>query len=238
VKLIVTGCARLPANLAADLGDALSVPVEQVKLSESLADDPSGVDVSDPSNGDVALTALVGVGRHPESVAFKLFPEATLRVRAMVTRAKGLTLLGVLLVSTLFSGSFYGLAKYSIRNAQAQAVHEEYERTRPAVQRVAEMQAVVNAVAARSDARFSAVGLLEAIHAAVPEGLYFDSVVIDMGLGEVKLKGAAATRLDMRDLIMSLKDSPLLRDVKDSGASSDRNNRFRFDIVAKFEGQD
>jgi Tfp pilus assembly protein PilN len=235
-RLLVTGAPGVPDALVTSLGAALRIPVERVALSPSLNDDPSGVDVADTPYRDLALTAMAGVARAPDGIALKLFPEATLQVRAMIARAKGLILLGILLVAVLFSGSFYGVSKYVVRRAQAGAVHAEYAQTLPAVQRVARMQGVINAVSAREDARVSAVSLLEAVHAAVPADVYFDAVDIDAAQAQVSLRGAGPTRREVRELVNNLEQSSLLADVKESGGTTlDRDGRFRFQIVAQFE---
>ena len=235
-RLILTGCAKIPASLTGALGDGLQIPVECVGLGQALQDGPGGVDLDDAVGKDVSLTAVAGAARGPDSIALKLFPAATLRVRAMVLRAKGLTLLGVLLVAALFSGSFYGISKYVVRKAQADAVRSEVERLQPTVQRVGEMQAVINAVSAREDARFSAVALLGAIHATVPDDVYFDAVDIDMGQGLVTLRGSGPTRREVRELVNNLEKSPLLVDVKESGGTTRaRDGGFRFQIIGNFE---
>ncbi len=236
VRLLLTGCARIPEALSGALGEGLQLPVERVSPGQALLDDPAGVDLDDAVAQDVSLTAIAGVAGDSAAIAFKLFPSATLRVRSMIARAKGLTLLGVLLVAALFSGSFYGISKYTVRKAQADGVRSEVERTQPAVRRVAEMQAVINAVSAREDARFSAVTLLGAVHAAVPEDVYFDSVDIDMGQELVTMRGAGPTRREVRELVNNLEKSPLLVDVKESGGTTrDRDGRFRFQVMGKFE---
>ncbi|MBL7075918.1 MAG: pilus assembly protein PilM [Kiritimatiellae bacterium] len=235
-RLLLTGYAKVPDALVEALGGSLQVPVEYVSLGQSLQDDPSGVDLEDAVGQTVAITAMAGVARDADPIALKLFPEATLRVRSMISRAKALTLLGVLLVAALFSGSFYGISKYVVRRAQAGAVRAEVERTKPSVQRVGEMQAVINTVSAREDARFSAVSLLGAVHAAVPEDVHFDAVDVDMAQELVTLRGAGPTRREVRELVNNLEKSPLLADVKESGGTTrDRDGRFRFQIMGKFE---
>jgi Tfp pilus assembly PilM family ATPase len=235
-RALVTGSSQVSETVVSALGEALQVPVERVAASESLLDDPSGLDVGDTPYEGLSLVAMAGVARHSDKIAFKLFPAATLRVRAMITRAHGLTLLGVLLVTALFCGSLYGLSKYAVRRAQAGAVHAEYERTLPAVQRVVERQAVINAVSLREDAHFAAVSLLEAVHAAVPEDVYFDVVDIDMAQSKITLRGAGPTRREVRELVNNLEQSPLLTAVKESGGTTrDRGGRFRFQVLSKFE---
>jgi len=235
-RLLLTGCAKIPEALAGALGDALQFPIERVSLGQTVQDDPAGVDLDDAVGQDISLTALAGVAGDADSIALKLFPAATLRVRAMISRAKGLTLLAVLLVAALFSGSFYGVSKYVVRKAQGDAVRAEVDRTRPAVQRVGEMQAVINAVSLREDAHFSSVALLGAVHAAVPEDVYFDAVDIDMGQELVTLRGAGPTRREVRELVNNLEKSPLLVDVKESGGTTrDRDGRFRFQVIGNFE---
>ena len=235
-RALVTGSSQVSDAVVAALDEALPVPVERAAVSESLLDDPSGVEVGDAPYGSLSLAAMAGVALNSDKIAFKLFPAATLRVRAMIARARGLTLLAVLLVAALFCGSFYGISKYAVRRAQAGAVHAEYERTLPAVQRVVEMQAVINAVAAREDARYAAVSLLEAVHATVPEDVYFDAVDIDMAQSQITLRGAGPTRREVRELVNNLEASPLLTAVKESGGTTrDRGGRFRFQVVSTFE---
>jgi Tfp pilus assembly PilM family ATPase len=235
-RLLLTGYAKVPEVLVGALSDALQIPVDSVSPGQALQDDPAGVDLDDVMGQDISLTTMAGVARDPAAIALKLFPAATLRVRTMISRAKGLTLLGILLVAALFSGSFYGISKYVVRQAQSDAVHAEVERTLPAVQRVREMQDVIKAVGAREDARFSSVALLGAVHGAVPEDVYFDAVDIDMEQQRVTLRGAGPTRREVRELVNNLEKSPLLVDVKESGGTTrDRSGRFRFQIMGKFE---
>ena len=81
-----------------------------------------------------------------------------------------------------------------------------------------------------------ALSLLAAVHAAVPEGVYFDAIDIDVDQSKVMLRGAGPTRREVRELVINLEQSPLLVDVEQSGGTTlDRNDRFRFQIVGNFE---
>ncbi len=234
-RLTLAGCAIAPDALTGALGDVLQIPVARVSPGQTVQDAPGGVDIDEAVGKDVSLTAVTGVATDTGSIALKLFPAATLRARAMVSRARGLTLLGVLLVAALFGGSFYGISKYVVRKAQADSVRAEVERTQPAVERVGEMQKVINDVSAREDARFAAITLLGAVHAAVPEEVYFNSVDIDVAQGALTLQGAALFRREIKELRDNLEKSPLFIDVERTSSQDQRSKRFNFRISGKLE---
>lgn len=235
-RLLLTGCQAVPATLSGVLGEALQVPVDVVGPGQILQDGTDGLEIEEALPRDASVTALAGVATNTDRIGLQLFPAATLRVRAMLARARGMVLLGTLVVAALFSGSFYGVSKFAVRQAQADAVRRAVERTLPAVRRVGEMQAVINAVSVREDARYAAVTLLDTVHAAVPEDVYFDAIDIDMARALVTLRGAGPTRREVRELVNNLEKSSLLTDVKERGGTTrDRAGRFRFQVVGKFE---
>jgi Tfp pilus assembly protein PilN len=113
--------------------------------------------------------------------------------------------------------------------AEADSLHNR-------VVRVERMLEVIRATQDRLDSRFLPEHLLPVIHRSIPEGVYLDTLDLDIGRSRFTIGGVAPQRRDIRELIRMLEESPYFTGVEEGGRTAmDRNERVTFQVVGRFK---
>lgn len=238
-KVMLTGAGTRIEPLAGALESELSVSVQPVESTECLRKVPESLSAEDDALRTVSLTPLVGMAIGERALDFNLVPDSVRMRTGLVSKARALTVFGILVMLVLVSGSVLGTLKYSLRWRRLNQVREAVEKTAPAVREIEHKRTVLELVNERRDTRFSAISVLNNLHDLVPEGVYLDDISFDRRRqsGQLRLEGTAGTRSDVGTFINSLEGSALLRDALREGPTSwDRDTgRYRFRLVCTLE---
>lgn len=223
-------------GLAEALGEALSLPCEAADCLSDVQLGKGAADLGDARYATVSLTALVGMALDPGNLKLKLVPDVVRMRKRLMDGARLTGRFATLVMVAMVSASLYAVLASAFKANRLEKLQSVANATQPDVVRVERMIEVIRAANARQDSRFAPINLLPAIHACVPEDVYFELVDIDTDARRVALGGTAAARKDIRDLIKLLEDSPLFVNVAEDGrVTMDQEKRFNFRIVAAFE---
>lgn len=240
-KGYLSGAGAWIPGLAQDLARGLNIVVEPVDSLQAFKYKPKTPDLRQAPYNAVSLTALVGIAGDPASLELSLAPESVRLRRAIVTKARRLTTLGVMIVTVLASISLFATVKLSFKLSRMKALQSELKATTPRIRAVEQMRDIVRVVSERADLRFSAFSVLTAIHTQTGGDLdvALDSVAMDLEDNQVQLGGTGGSTKDIRALVRNLEGSELFRDVKEGGETvRERNGRYRFRLLCQLEKRD
>jgi Tfp pilus assembly protein PilN len=195
---------------------------------------PRSPSLDDPKYQSVSLTPVIGLAMAPEALEINLTPDTVTMKRALVSKAKSLTAMGMLLMTALVSASLFATLKSSLLRDRLACLRAEVEEAKPRVQEVARKEALMEVVNARRDARFSAMNLLDAIQNSIPPETFLNGIVIDMNGkdSQVSLDGTAADLGDISKLVNNIKRTAAFADATRGNTSRIRNSkRYRFQVT-------
>ena len=156
-------CRILPAFLA----DQTKLAVEPRDSLKSLVRFPSSPSLREAPYRTVSLTPLIGMGLVPDGLRFNLMPDLARMRKDLVTRARGMTALGVAIMTVLVGVFVYGTLRSRFREYEWQALRRDVAQLQPDALRVRQKNEVVNLITKRQDDRVSVVSVLAAIHPLV-----------------------------------------------------------------------
>ena len=233
----ISGAGVRIAGIAEALAPALSIPcrtadsLEDVKVEKGCQ-----ARLHDERHATASLTALVGMAMGPNLLSYHFVPDVV-RLRDLIRKRAGLwAALASLLLSASVAASLYGMLAAGYRMDRVNTLKAQADAIQPRVVRVERMMEVVRAVRRRQVSRFLPENLLPVIHASVPDGVYVESLEINVEHRRLALAGTAPARKDIRDLIRMLEESPFFEGVEEGGRTAmDRNERFVFQVVGRFK---
>jgi len=234
-RLLVTGAAPNVEGLGAYLGGELDLPVTEVDSMNRVTRIPRAPDLRAGELRAVSLAPLVGIGCDPEALQFDLVPDSVRLRRGLVSKARSLTVLGMLLMSGLVLLSALAVLKLYARETRLREVERRVEATGPEAREVERMREITRIAARRAAPAFDTIGLLGEFHAAVPPDVYFTSLDLDAAEEKVRGAGSAGSRQLIRTLVRNLEQSARFANVEESGTSRTRNGRYTFQIVCELE---
>lgn len=237
-RVLLTGAGgRLP-GLAAYLKETLHVEVESRDALDEVVGEARPDDVEDLLR-TVSLTAAVGAAAAPDALAINLVPDSVVLRRGLTDRAKGLTLLGILVMACLVSASVFATIRMGFKRGRLATVQADVNASHGEARRLEKMRAIVSLVQKRRDASASAVGLLNAIHEQLQGNVSLEEIVMELERedSQVRLSGAALERSDVNALVRNLEASPAYQDVRvEGGMNQDRETgQYAFRIVCNLE---
>ncbi len=238
VRLVLTGAGARVPDMAPALGAAVGLPVEIVDSERSV----TGWPAEPARDGDairwVSLTGLVGMALAPDALELHLLPDSVRLRRNLVNRASWLAALAMLVVSLVGVWCLWGLMKLTLAQQRLDRLRLQNAELAPVVERVGNMKRLVQSVERRRDPEFSAINMLSAVHPLVPDGVWLDTLDIQVADGRLVLAGTTATRQDVRDLVNAIEKSPWFKQAVEAGASRrEESGRFRFQVQAAMEIQ-
>lgn len=229
-RLVLSG-AKI-GQLAAGLGDALDLPVESADSLACISKKPSTPDLQSGEYGAVSLTALTGAALAPNMLEFDLVPDIVRMRKALVARARRLSLFVILAVAAMISASILATVKVFLTEKRLESLGKQFDAIQPGVVRIERMQELIKVVRERQDTKFAAISLMAEIQGLVSGDLYFDALDIDREGEKVSLNGSAGSTRDIRTLVDKLRQSPLFEDVRQTGAEvlDRRSGRYKFEV--------
>jgi len=235
-NLTVSGAGVHLEGIEDALGKALSIPCRKVDCLEDVREGRDVESLRDSRYATASLTALVGMALAPNLLDFDFIPDVV-RLRARIAdQARRWAVAAGLLITAMVSASLYGMLATGYRVNSLSKVTTSTDALQDRVVRVERMLEVVRATNERLDSRFLPEHLLPVIHRAVPEGVYLETLDLDVGRSRFTLGGSAPSRRDIRELIRMLEESPFFKGVEEGGRTAmDRSERFTFQVVGRFE---
>lgn len=239
-KLFITGAGLNIKDLGSYLGGQLEIAVEERDCLRNVKKLPKKPSVRDAAYHAVSLTPLVGIALAPDNLEFNLTPDSVKLRKGLVTKARSLTVLGMLVMTALISVSMYTTLKLYFEKNRLDSLSREIRETDPAVRKVEKMREIIRAVDNHRNPKFAAINLLAEIPPLVPHDVYFDVINFDAEKEEIRLEGSSVSRGEISRLIKSLERSSLFRDVKQEGDTTmdPKSKRYRFLVVCALEKQE
>jgi Tfp pilus assembly protein PilN len=233
----MTGAGPHVKDLAACLRGALSILVESKDSTGVVEKSPKGVALTDSLYRGVSLTAIIGSGLATADLEFNLTPDSVKLRKGLEDNAKGLTVLGMLIMAVLVAFSVYGTSMFFLKRTRLTELKSELMKIVVSAQDLAKKQEIVNEINKHKGPEFSMVNLLSEVHSLLPAGVLLDSVDIDMDAPkeQVRLSGNAGANVDVSSFVKNLEQSPLLKDAKDTRGKDQESGKYNFKISCSLE---
>jgi len=240
-RLVLSGAAPGIPELEEYLSQSLNVAVE---VRDSLANvrlAPSNPAAGASASRSISLTPLIGMSAAPERLEFNLVPDAVRIRRTLLAKARSLTALGMLLMTTMITFSALGMLRLYFKKNRLALLRREVVATGPRAGQVERWKKLSEILEDRRDLRFSAAALLSEIHRRATDQSKVSFDAIDLKLenslesSQVVMRGTADNTGEVRSLVKRLEDSPLLKDVQEGETTRERSGRYRFNLVCSLE---
>jgi len=241
-RLVLTGAGFGLEDTAQRLEEDLQFAVDRKNSLSPARKLPESIPMRDERFGGVSIAALLGIALAAGSLELDLMPDPVRMRRDLTARAHTLASFGMLVMAVLMALSMLAVLKLMTRYRETEELVNRSRRLDPRVEQVDRMDAVVKAVRARRALRETTFNILEALHPLVPRDVLLDSVARETAArspGRITLRGVAGTRQDIRLLVNRLEQSPLFRDVQESGTRMDRvTGKFTFQVQCRIEEEE
>ena len=217
-------CLQVPCQGVDVLADVRMAPEAEAAITERVKD-------------AMSLTGLVGMALTPSALSLHFVPDVyAMRQRLLET---GRNWAGVIsgLAVLLVAGSLYFSVGTSRRVQRLRELQVETALLADPVKQVERRVAVIRATRSRQEVQVMPEFLLPVLHAAVPQGVYLDSLDLQIENGRFALSGSAPQRRDIRELIRLLEEARYFAGVEEAGGTAmDNTQRFRFQINGDIVG--
>lgn len=238
-KLLLTGAGPNVKDIGISLQNALSIPVESKDSIGVVEKTPRGVNLTDSLYRSVSLTAMIGAGLATSELEFNLTPDSVKLRKGLEENARGLTVLGMLVMAVLVSFSIYGTGTFYLKRNKLAELKSDLMKTIAPAQELAKKQDIVNEINKHTGPECSMVNLLSEIHLRLPANVLLESVEVnvDAQKEQVHLSGSAGVSGDVSTFLKNLEQSPILKDAKEEGARArDKDSgKYNFNILCSLE---
>lgn len=239
-KIVLSGAGQRTAGLADDLAAALGMTVVGANCLEEVKKLPDSPTLTDPQFVPASMTPIVGMGLDPGALEFALIPDSVRMKNNLARKAKGLTLLAMLLMAAMVASSIVATFKVSVKQRRCDLLNAEILGKEAVVAEVQRMRDVTHVVRRRQDTVLSPLALLEELRRNLPEDIFFEGLDIDVSSEKpeqhrISLKCVAETPTGSGKLVGLLEQSMLLKDARASDTSMDRQRRYRFTVQCALE---
>jgi hypothetical protein len=238
-KLLLTGAGPHIKDLGGSLQSALSLPVEMKDSIGIVEKTPRGITLTESIYRSVSLTAIIGAGLATAELEFNLTPDSVKLRKGLEENARGLTVLGMLVMAILVSFSIYGTSLFYLKKYRLAELTSDFAKTVTQAQDIAKKQDIVNEINRRTGPEFSMVKLVSEIHACLPANVLLESLDINVEAQKdhVHLSGTAGASGDVSTFLKNLEQSPILKDAKEDGARArdKESGKYNFKILCSLE---
>lgn len=237
-RIMVTGAcggAAVAAELLKKTFEGVTVEINDSTATASRW--PADPDLHAAPGDRLAVTALLGMALDPGQLAMGFVPEPVRLRRDLLTKARSLSTIAVLVISLLVTASMAGTLRLWRLKNHYNALNAEITQNLPEVARVEQQREVVLEVHERRNSDTAVYNMIiEAYRHLLPE-VYVEAFAVDSASGEITLEGLAESRRDIRSLVEALESSELFTDVRESGTSArDKDGRYTFKVVCPRKG--
>ncbi|MCE9613168.1 MAG: pilus assembly protein PilM [Lentisphaerae bacterium] len=237
-RLLVSGAGINVPGLSPLLSERQNLPVEPVDGLQIFRKTPSQPALHQAPYDAVSLTPLIGMAIDLDRLEFRLVPESVKLRKELVQKARSLTVLGCLIISTLVLLSMWGTLRYFFKRAQLADIRQDVSAKADEVRAINQKLRLVEVVQQRSDPRLALFNILSELRQALPEPMQImvDTVEFDGERGTLQVSGTGASAGDIGSLVQSLEKSALLADVREDGSTTrESSGRFRFRVLCRLE---
>ncbi|HAS81192.1 MAG TPA: hypothetical protein DCS43_00570 [Verrucomicrobia bacterium] len=236
-EVTLSGASHSLDGIDAVIQEALSIPCKKADCLSDVNLTNGRVTLRDAQYATASMTALVGMALAPNRLDFNFVPDVV-RLREQINLQSRLWMrFSTWLVVALGCASLYGLLTTGYRTHQRNRLQDEATALEALALRVERQHEVIRAAHERQDQRFLPEHLLPVIYGSLPVHVYLEILDIDAAKAQVTMNGTAPSRKDIRELIRLLEESPYFSGVEEgSGTVMNRDERFVFQVIARFEG--
>jgi len=237
-QVVLTGAGVAISGLADALGTQLGLPVEVEDSLDAIRNLPAQPDLRSEAYRLTSMTAVVGMALAPQSLEFDLEPDSVRMRRELMLKARGLSKLGVLVMTLMMLLSTYGISKVLLRKARLQNLEQEVVVTEEKARKLTDRMKMVALVHERVKVDRSVIRVIKDVHDRVPNeaDVDFKSFGYDEALSTIKLQGTGRTTRDIRALVKALENSPILRGVQEGQTKFVRKSgRYDFTLQCAVE---
>jgi len=228
-SLVLSGAAgRLPA-LATGLRTALKMEVVLATGIERLADDH----LTPPMKG-VSLAGVLGAAAGVAGLQVNLTPESVLLRKAVIIKARRLTLLAILAIAVSSLVSLFVMSRIDRQETYLAELNRLTKETAPRAEKIAAMQRKVAIVTERLGSRMMPVKVLAELYAVTGEGTSYSAIELNDAAPQLVLRGTTEALADTVRLVNAMESSPLFQNVKSTRTVSGKD-RTEFEITCEFE---
>ncbi len=237
--LLLSGAesARTPEMVNA-LQASLNVSCESVDPLQDVKVNPVAEEhLTNEVRSSVSLTGLIGMALAPDKLALHFVPDVYAMRQRLLLLGKGWAGLTSAVAALLVAASlFFSLGAWN-RVQYLEELKAETALLLPQVMQVERRVEILRATRGRQEIQVMPEHLLPVIHAAVPEGVFLDSLSLQIENGRISIQGSAPQRRDIRELIRLLEETPYFKQVEEAGGTAmDNRERFRFQINGRITG--
>lgn len=239
-RIIISGAGVARSEeMLKTMEDVLAVPCQGVDVLDDVSLSPAVEEaLTDEIRANISLTGLLGMALAPDALSLHFVPDVYAMRKGLQRMSRVWT--GVIggLAALLVAGSFYLTLSSWTRLRQVEALEMEAALYRPKVKEIERMIEVIRATHARRGAQAMPEDLLPVLHAAVPEGVFIESLGLEIQAGRFSVTGTSPSRRDIRDFISHLEEAPYFEGVEEAGGTAmDESERFSFQINGQIRGR-
>lgn len=229
-SLVLSGAAgRLPA-LATGLQVALKMEVTLATGIERLAADQ----LPAAEMKVVSLAGVLGAAAGVAGLQVNLTPESVLLRKAVINKARRLTLLAILVMALSALLSLFVMSRIDRQETYLAELTRMTEETKPRAEKIAAMHRKVAIVTERLGSRMIPVKVLAELYAVTGEGTAYSAIEIADAAPQLVLRGTTEALADTVRLVNAMESSPLFQNVKSTRTESGKD-RTEFEVTCEFE---
>lgn len=235
-RILVCGAAAGRA-LAERLSGDLGLPVDSMDSLADMSKNGTGSFTEDVAAQSISLTSVLGMACAGTKLEVDLTPDSVKMRKDLQRKARALTVFGMLVMTLLVCASFYAVIKVQLKGHRLEKLRKQRELLAPLAQDIEIRQRIVQIVRDHTDPRFSALSVIHEIHQAVPDGVLFEEMDVDLEVGRVRLTGSGSSRVDISTMVRNLERSSVLKDVQQEGKTENDpvSKRLKFRLVSALE---
>jgi Tfp pilus assembly protein PilN len=207
-QLVLSGAAVRCQGLAERLQTALKMEVTAARDPLKTGDMPDA-----PHLHEASMTGLVGAAARPEGLQINLMPESVSLRKALVVKARLMTVTVLLVMAILVLLSLWLVRHIQRREVYLAQLNRMIGDTQQAADEIDSMRSKVGLVAARLRTRMVPANLLVEIPGLAGDRLVFSAIEIN-GTDRMVCRGTADAGVDVGQFVTALEASPRFSNVK------------------------
>lgn len=182
----------------------------------------------------VSLAGVVGAAAAPDRLQVNLMPESVAMRKAVLAKARNLTIGGILVMAILGLVSLAFISRLQARQMYVDELGRRIAATTSEADRIEGMKRKVAIVVDRTAARMVPVRALVELHAVTGEETSFTAIEIN-DAAQVVCRGTTETVADTVKLVRAMEESPVFRNVKSTRTATGKDRTTEFEVIGEIE---
>jgi Tfp pilus assembly protein PilN len=207
-QLVLSGAAARIQGLNERLQSVLKLEVTAIRNPIKIDDVPDA-----PHLHEVSVTGLLGAAVRPEGLQVNLMPESVSMRKALVVKARLMTVAVLLIMAALVLLSLWLISHVERREVYLDHLNAMITNTQQDADNIESMRKKVNIVATRLQTKMVPANLLAELHDVAGEGLVFSAIEIT-GTDRMVCRGSADSGTEVGQFVTALEASPRFVNAK------------------------